>query len=86
MRIGVVGLGYVGLVTAAVLASHGNEVIGVDIIEERIEQLNGGTLPIYEPQLKERIITAGKNINFTSQFHYIVSCDATFICVHTSLC
>ncbi|MHB8304275.1 MAG: 2-dehydropantoate 2-reductase N-terminal domain-containing protein, partial [Acidobacteriaceae bacterium] len=65
MRIGVVGLGYVGLVTAAVLASHGNEIIGVDIIRERIEHLNTGTLPIYEPLLNERIIAARKNLNFT---------------------
>ena len=40
MKIGIVGLGYVGLVTAAVLANHGNEVIGVDILKDRIEKLN----------------------------------------------
>ncbi|MHB8372941.1 MAG: UDP-glucose dehydrogenase family protein [Thermoplasmataceae archaeon] len=83
MRIGVVGLGYVGLVTAAVLASHGNEIIGVDIIRERIEHLNTGTLPIYEPLLNERIIAARKNLNFTNQFHPLVTSDAIFICVPT---
>lgn len=83
MKIGVVGLGYVGLVTAAVLANQGNEVFGVDIVEERIEKLNSGVMPIYEPHLKERIASAGKNLHFTSNFDYLKTYDTVFICVPT---
>ena len=42
MKIGVIGLGYVGLVTAAVLADHGNNLVGVDIDSEKIKKLKSG--------------------------------------------
>jgi UDPglucose 6-dehydrogenase len=48
-RIGVVGLGYVGLTTAACLADLGHEVIGVDIDAARLAMLRKSKLPIYEP-------------------------------------
>ena len=50
-RVCVVGLGYVGVPTAAVLAGHGMEVIGVDIDRERVETINSGTSPFDEPGL-----------------------------------
>ena len=53
MKICVVGTGYVGLVTGTCLAQTGNNVICVDIIKEKIDKLNEGILPIYEPELKE---------------------------------
>lgn len=53
MRISVVGTGYVGLVVAACLAENGNDVIGVDIDEEKIKRLSRGESPIYEPGLEE---------------------------------
>jgi len=83
MKIGIVGLGYVGLVTAAVLANQLNEVIGVDIVEDRIEKLNSGIMPIYEPGLRERIVSAGKDLHFTSNFADLEQSDAVFICVPT---
>ena len=52
-QICVVGVGYVGLVTAACFADLGNRVIALDINEERIKGLNNGIMPIYEPGLKE---------------------------------
>jgi UDPglucose 6-dehydrogenase len=52
-QICVVGVGYVGLVTAACFADLGNRVIALDINEERINGLNKGVMPIYEPGLKE---------------------------------
>ena len=50
-RVCVVGLGYVGVPTAAVLAGHGMEVIGVDIDRERVETINSGASPFDEPGL-----------------------------------
>jgi UDPglucose 6-dehydrogenase len=55
MNICVVGAGYVGLVTAAVFADLGNDVICVDAAEDKIESLERGRLPIYEPGLEELV-------------------------------
>lgn len=53
MKIAVVGVGYVGLVTAGCLADTGNHVICVDKDKEKIADLNKGIIPIYEPGLEE---------------------------------
>ena len=51
MKIAVVGPGYVGLVTGTCLAETGNEVVCVDINEEKVKRLQQGEVPIYEPHL-----------------------------------
>jgi len=53
MKVCVVGIGYVGLVTAACLAEGGNDVICVDVDEDKITALKNGVIPIYEPGLTE---------------------------------
>lgn len=79
-RICVVGVGYVGLVTGACFADLGNQVICLDIAEERIEKLKRGEMPIYEPGLTEivaRNVAAGR-LAFTTQYSDAVP-DAYFI-------
>ena len=69
-QICVVGVGYVGIVTAACFADLGNRVIALDIMEEKIEGLKRGEMPIYEPGLKElvdRNMRAGR-ITFTTSY------------------
>ena len=83
MRIGVVGLGYVGLVTAAVLASRDNSVTGVDSDVARIQMLRSKKLPLFEPQLDERIRQAGSNLKFSSDYSELLGCKAVFLCVPT---
>ena len=53
MKVTIFGSGYVGLVTGACLADVGNEVVCVDIDERKIDMLNNGEIPIYEPGLDD---------------------------------
>jgi UDPglucose 6-dehydrogenase len=55
MKIAVIGTGYVGLVTSTCLAESGNDVIGIDKDASKIEMLENGRLPIYEPGLLELV-------------------------------
>ena len=68
MRVTIFGVGYVGLVQAAVLAGVGNDVLCVDIDETRVAALNNGDIPIYEPGLTPLVtdnINAGR-LKFTT--------------------
>ncbi|WP_098741474.1 UDP-glucose/GDP-mannose dehydrogenase family protein [Paenibacillus sp. EZ-K15] len=68
MKITVIGTGYVGLVSGVCFSELGNEVICVDKIEAKIEQLQRGEIPIYEPGLQS-LITVNKeagNLRFTT--------------------
>lgn len=51
MKIAVIGTGYVGLVTGTCLAETGNEVLCIDIDQEKVKQMQSGKVPIYEPHL-----------------------------------
>lgn len=68
MRVSVIGSGYVGLVTGACLADLGNSVICLDIDAKKIETLNAGGVPIFEPGLADLIkknVSAGR-LSFTN--------------------
>ena len=79
-QICVVGVGYVGLVTAACFADLGNRVSALDVNEERVENLKKGIMPIYEPGLDElvkRNMNAGR-ITFTTSYKDTVK-DAEYV-------
>lgn len=86
MRISVIGSGYVGLVTGSCLAEIGHDVVCTDNDPVKIETLEAGKLPIYEPHLDDiaaRNRRAGR-LRFTGNLAEAVrSGDALFICVGT---
>ena len=86
MNICVVGTGYVGLVTGAVFADLGNDVVCVDNDRAKVERLHRGTLPIYEPGLEEMVTrnAADGRIAFTTDLAAAVrQSDVVFIAVGT---
>jgi UDPglucose 6-dehydrogenase len=86
MRIAVFGTGYVGLVTGTCFADVGNHVIGVDVDQNKIEQLKQGQSPIYEPGLNTLLVRnlANGHLEFTLDFlHAIKNSDIIFIAVGT---
>ena len=84
--IAVIGTGYVGLITGAGFADLGNNVVCIDILEEKIAQLRAGTMPFFEPGLEEltrRAADAGR-LQFTTDYaEAIPSADFVFITVDT---
>jgi UDPglucose 6-dehydrogenase len=85
-QICVVGVGYVGLVTAACFADLGNRVTALDVDEKRVENLKKGIMPIYEPGLDElvkRNVNAGR-IQFTTSYKdALENAEYAFIAVGT---
>ncbi|MBN2112199.1 UDP-glucose/GDP-mannose dehydrogenase family protein [Candidatus Woesearchaeota archaeon] len=68
MKVTIIGTGYVGLVVGACLADMGHEIMCLDIDKKKIDRLNKGEVPIYEPGLKSVIERneADKRISFTT--------------------
>ena len=86
MNICVIGTGYVGLVTGAVFSDLGNEVTCVDKIKEKINSLNKGIMPIYEPGLEEMVKrnVVDNRLFFLTDLHGAVEkAEIIFICVGT---
>src|SRR5205809_465144 len=69
-RVAVIGAGYVGLTTAACLADLGHDVAVVDIDKEKIALLRRGTMPFYEPGLRELVErnAAARRFDFTTSY------------------
>ena len=84
MKIGIIGLGFVGLSFASVLASKGYSVIGVDTDKEKLEKIKNGIVPFYEPKLQSmlrRSLNVGLKIS--SNILAIKKCNLIFVTVGT---
>jgi UDPglucose 6-dehydrogenase len=86
VKIAVIGTGYVGMVTGTCLAESGNDVIGIDKDRKKIETLESGRLPIYEPGLLELVVRNRREgrLNFTTDLgEGIRNAQLIFIAVGT---
>jgi UDPglucose 6-dehydrogenase len=82
--IGVIGAGWVGLVTAACFAELGHEVHVRDIVPEKVESLRRGEVPIYEPGLSELLEKSSERLHFTTDMGDVLSgAELLFCCVDT---
>jgi UDPglucose 6-dehydrogenase len=82
--LGVLGAGWVGLVTAAYFAEFGHRVTVRDVLPERIAALKAGEVPIHEPGLRETLERGRDRLRFTLEIGEVVeSARVVFICVGT---
>ena len=86
LRLSVIGTGYLGATHSACMAELGFDVIGLDVVPEKVQLLNSGKVPFYEPELDAvlaRNIDAGR-LRFTTSFQEAAEFgDIHFICVGT---
>jgi len=82
--VGVVGVGWVGLVTAACFASQGNEVWAMDVDEAKVERLAAGEVGIHEPGLGELVAANAERLHFTTSMDELLAgARLLFCCVDT---
>ena len=88
MNIAIVGSGYVGLVSGTCFAEMGNKVTCIDIDLKKIEKLNKGIIPIFEPGLESMVLKNIKNENLfftTNLSEAIKNTEIVFIAVGTPM-
>ncbi|HYP48424.1 MAG TPA: nucleotide sugar dehydrogenase, partial [Thermoleophilaceae bacterium] len=82
--IGVIGVGWVGLVTAACFAELGHEVWARDILQDKVDSLSRGEVPIHEPGLPELVQKHAGRIHFTTDMSEVLEhAQLLFCCVDT---
>src|SRR6201989_488151 len=80
--IGVIGAGWVGLVTAACFAELGHEVYVRDIVQEKVDSLARGEVPIYEPGLSELITKNWSRLTFTTSMEDVLTNAQLLFCCY----
>lgn len=86
MKVAVFGLGYVGFTAVCCIADEGHEVIGFDVSESKVRQVNDGISPITEPGLPELLtagIAAGRITAYSAIGGHLDDCDLAIVCVGT---
>jgi UDPglucose 6-dehydrogenase len=85
MRISVIGCGYLGAVHAGCMAKLGHEVVGIDLDQQKVDQLAQGKAPFYEPVLDDLLseLVASGRLSFTTDMAAARGATVHFICVGT---
>ncbi|MBV1877788.1 MAG: nucleotide sugar dehydrogenase [Pseudomonadales bacterium] len=85
MKIAVLGLGYVGVVSAACFAKLGHEVTGIDVLPQKVESINDGFSPIIEVDIGELIEEMVKinRLRATTNIDSVLDCEVIIVCVGT---
>jgi len=84
MKIGIVGLGFVGLSLTSVLSSKEYNVMGIDVDKEKCKKISHGISPFFEPELEDLLKKGLKNkLKISSDFKLIRDCDFIFVTVGT---
>ena len=85
LKLSVIGCGYLGATHAACMSSLGFEVVGIDTDQAKVDLLQSGQLPFYEPGLDTLLASEMKTgrLSFTTDFSAVADADVHFICVGT---
>jgi GDP-mannose 6-dehydrogenase len=85
VKIAVLGLGYVGTVTASCLAAAGHEVVGVDTAHGKVQQIMSGNSPVVEPGLDAviRDVVSSGRLTASTDVDAVRGCDVVIVCVGT---
>ena len=84
MKIGVIGCGFVGLVTAACLANNKNQVTCIEIDRKKIDSIRSKKIPFFEPGLKDIFYKKfNKSLFITDNYDYINQQEVIFLAVGT---
>lgn len=83
MRISIIGSGYVGLVTGIGFAELGNDVIFIDVDENKVKLINEGKPHFYEKDLEKLMLRNRHQYRATTNYKDVLNTDITFICVGT---
>jgi UDPglucose 6-dehydrogenase len=82
--VGVIGVGWVGLVTAACFAELGHQVIARDILQDKVDSLSRGEVTIHEPELAELVRRNAERLTFTTDMSELLgAARLLFVCVDT---
>jgi UDP-N-acetyl-D-glucosamine dehydrogenase len=84
MRVGIIGLGYVGLPLAVAFAEAGHDVVGIDVDQRRVERLRRSESDV-EDVPSERLRQVVQRFTATTEHEHLGACDAIVICVPTPL-
>lgn len=83
MNVVCIGIGYVGSVTGAALAAWGHKTVLIDVDQDKVDAINSGKSPIYEPGLEELIRQQvdASMLSASTSYRCVEEADVVFICV-----
>jgi UDP-N-acetyl-D-glucosamine dehydrogenase len=85
MKVGIIGLGYIGLPLAVAFAEAGDEVVGIDVDQRRADRIASGHSGVEDVSDERLAALVGDRLHASSDYSALADCDAVLICVPTPL-